>query len=157
MLTPDQKGSIAEMAVAWTAVKRGIGVFKPLTDGERYDLIFDLRPTLARVQCKWSVRRGEVVVINCRSCRRGPDGFIHRRYSTEEVDLVAAYCADTERCYVVPPGLFDRRAAVQLRLSPTRNNQLVGVNWARDFEFERLDWDALGAVAQLGERRAGSA
>jgi hypothetical protein len=44
VLTTDQKGSIAELAIASAAAKLEIGVFKPLTEGERYDLIFDLRP-----------------------------------------------------------------------------------------------------------------
>ena len=45
---------------------------------------------------------------------------------------------------------------VQLRLAPTRNNQLCGINWARDYELTRLDFAAFGAVAQLGERVTGS-
>ena len=37
----------------------------------------------------------------------------------------------------------------------SKNNQAEGINWAKDFEFAaRLR--ALGAVAQLGERPAGS-
>ena len=65
MLTTDQKGAVAESAVIHAAIKLGIGVFKPLTDGERYDLIFDLRPRLVRVQCKWAVRQGDVIVVRC--------------------------------------------------------------------------------------------
>ena len=30
------------------------------------------------------------------------------------------------------------------------------MNWADDFDFERLDWAGPGAIAQLGERLAGS-
>ena len=52
MLTTDQKGAVAELAIAHAVAQIGIRVFKPLTDGERYDLIFDLRPELLRVQCK---------------------------------------------------------------------------------------------------------
>ena len=37
----DQKGAIAESAIVHAAIKLGIGVSKPLTDGDRYDLIFD--------------------------------------------------------------------------------------------------------------------
>src|SRR6476661_1614748 len=51
-MTTDQKGAIAEACTAAEAIKHGIGVFRPLAD-ERYDLIFDLRPKLLRVQCKW--------------------------------------------------------------------------------------------------------
>ena len=157
MLTSDQKGSIAEIAIAAAAIKLGVGVLKPLSDGPRYDLVFDVASELLRVQCKWAVRRGDVIAINCRSSRRGPAGFIRRSYTRSEVDLIAGYSHDLDRCYVVPPALFDGRLAVQLRLAPTRNNQLEGVKWARDYELERLDFVPRGAVAQLGERRAGSA
>jgi hypothetical protein len=51
-LSTDQKGAIAESAIAHAAIKLGIGVYRPLSDGERYDLIFDLGERLERVQCK---------------------------------------------------------------------------------------------------------
>jgi hypothetical protein len=53
MLTTDQKGAIAELAIAHAALELGVGVSKPLGD-QRYDLIFDFGPRLARVQCKWA-------------------------------------------------------------------------------------------------------
>jgi hypothetical protein len=50
---------------------------------------------------------------------------------------------------------FNGQPNVQLRLAPTRNNQKSGINWAEDYEFDaRLS--RFGAVAQLGERDAGS-
>ena len=157
MLSPDQKGAIAESSIAAAAIKLGIGVSKPLSDGHRYDLIFDVGGKLYRVQCKWAMRRDDVVLVNCRSARRGPDGFIHRAYSRDEVDLLAAYCAELDQSYVLPAHIFDGRHAVQLRLAPAANNQQTRINWAGRYELERLDFDAFGAIAQLGERRAGSA
>ena len=47
----DQKGGIAELAIAWEATKLGIGVYKPMIEGGRYNLIFDVGPRLLRVQC----------------------------------------------------------------------------------------------------------
>lgn len=70
----DRKGSIAESAIVHAAIKLGLSVSKPLTDGDRYDLIFDLDPALVRVQCKWAVLLGDVVTIRCYSCRRTRDG-----------------------------------------------------------------------------------
>src|SRR3954470_17527611 len=51
MLTTNQKGAVAETAIAHEAIKLGIGVYRPVAD-ERADLILDLRPRLLRVQCK---------------------------------------------------------------------------------------------------------
>src|SRR3982751_4480537 len=90
MLTTDQKGVIAEQAIVLEAARLGVGVFQPLGD-ERYDLILDLRPKLLRIQCKWAVRRGDVVLIRTRRCRRGPEGLIHRAYEVGEIDAIAAY------------------------------------------------------------------
>ena len=46
-LSTDQKGAIAESAIGHAAIKLGIGVLKPLTDGHRYDLVFDLAAGLS--------------------------------------------------------------------------------------------------------------
>ena len=155
MLTSDQKGAIAESSIAAAAIKLGIGVLKPLSDGHRYDLAFDVGTQLLRVQCKWAVRRGEVVLIGCRSARRTRDGFIRRSYSRDEVDLLVGYCAELDRSYVLSADVFEGHPAIKLRLAPTRNNQLIGVRWARDFELERLSLARRGAIAQLGERLHG--
>jgi PD-(D/E)XK endonuclease len=156
MPTTNQKGAIAESSIAAAAIRLGIGVLKPFSEGCRYDLVFDIDEQFFRVQCKWAVRRGDVIPISCRTARRTATGFQRTVYRRHEVDLIAAYCASGDRCYVLPPDLFDGRPEVNLRLAPTRNNQLVGVNWALDFELERLNFLPRGAIAQLGERVAGS-
>jgi PD-(D/E)XK endonuclease len=155
VLTTDQKGAIAEAAIAHAAIELGIGVSRPLGD-ERYDLIFDMRPQLMRVQCKWAVRHGDVVVVRCYRCRRNADGLLRRFYSAAEIDAFAAYCAELRECYFLPLQAFPRRAAVQLRLSPTKNNQKLGINWAEDYEFGATLSRHKGAIAQLGERQRGT-
>jgi hypothetical protein len=154
MLTTDQKGAIAEQAIALEAMRNGVGVFRPLSD-ERYDLIFDMGSRLMRIQCKWAARIGEVVVIRTRRARRGREGLIYRYYEPDEIDAVAAYCPDTDCCYLLPHELSVGRAAVQLRLSPTRNNQAMGIQWARDYEFGATLQTLQGPIAQLGERLHG--
>ncbi len=156
MLTSDQKGAVAETAVAHAAARVGIGVLKPIAP-VRYDLAFDLGNRFVRVQCKWASRRADVVTVYCYSSRRDAAGLRRKTYSVDDTDLIIGYCAELERCYVVSPARFDGRYQLDLRLSPPRNGQSARINWARDYEFERLDWANPGAIAQLGERRAGSA
>ena len=69
MLTSDQKGAIAETAVVHAAIKLGINVYRPVVEGGRYDMIFEVCPRLIRVQCKWARRHGDVVVLRCYSAR----------------------------------------------------------------------------------------
>lgn len=135
MLTTDQKGAAAELAIAHVAADMGVGVLKPLTDGERYDLIFDLRPRLIRVQCKWAALMGDVLVVRCRRCRRTRDGLLHRGYTADEIDAIAAYAGEIGRCFFFPVELLAGRSTLQLRLAPSRNNQRLGINWADDFEL----------------------
>jgi hypothetical protein len=136
MRTPDQKGAIAEAEIAAAAIRLGIGVLKPLSDGERYDLIFDLRPNLLRVQCKTAVLRRSVLKIPCYSARRSADDFVKRFYNASEIDAIAAYNNELDRCFFVPLAALPGQSCVQLRLEPCRNNQRLGVNWAEDFGFE---------------------
>ena len=156
-LSTDQKGAIAESAIVHAAVKLRIGVLKPLTDGHRYDLVFDLQEGLQRVQCKWARLHAGVVDIYAYSNRRTATGLLRRVYTADEIDAIAAYCPELERCFYVPAERAHGRQQISLRVVPSHNNQAEGVNWADDYAFERLQSRTFGAVAQLGERRDGIA
>jgi hypothetical protein len=151
MLTTDQKGNIAEAAIVAAAVKLGIDVYRPVGEGGRYNMLFEVQMRLWRIQCKWAPRQRDVVVLRCYSCRRNRDGLVRRKYTDGEIDAFAAYCPDTDCCYLLPFGLFAGRSQVLLRLAPSKNNQHLGINWARDYEFAAT-LGRHGAIAQLGER-----
>ena len=147
MLTTNQKGAIAEAKIAAAALEEGIGVFRPLAD-ERYDLVFDTRPELLRVQCKWARVSNGAVVLRSYSSRRTLGGMVNTIYTEAEIDALAAYCPDLEECYLVPAALVAGRRIIHLRFGPSANNQRERINWAAQYR--------LGAIAQLGERPAGS-
>ena len=96
-------------------------------------------------------RHRDVVVLRCYSCRRNRDGLLRRKYADGEIDAFAAYCPDTDCSYFLQFALFTGRSQVLLRLAPSRNNQHLGINWAKDYEFAAKLSDP-GAIAQLGER-----
>jgi PD-(D/E)XK endonuclease len=146
-LTPTEKGAIAEAKIYAAAVEAGIVVAQPLTEGRRYDLIFDLGPRLLRVQCKWAPRKGDVVVVRARTSRYTPSGYVRTTYALTEVDGIAAYCPQLDACFYIPIEDIVGKSIAHLRLSPTQNGQLAGVTMADRYH--------LGAVAQLGERRYG--
>ena len=155
MLTTNQKGTLAEAKITAVAIELGFGVSRPLDD-ERYDLILDLRPVLLRVQCKWASRVGDVVTARLYTSRRGPNGLISRGYTTGEFDAFGLYCAENDRCYLLPADEFVQNRQVHLRLLPSRNNQQLGIRWARRYEFGATLSPLPGPIAQLGERLAGS-
>jgi PD-(D/E)XK nuclease superfamily protein len=79
-----------------------------------------------------------------------------RLYSSEEIDAIAAYSIDLDRCYFLPLDEVYRRRGISLRLAPAANNRRLNVNWAADYEFDAKLARPQGAVAQLGERQSGT-
>ena len=140
MLSTNQTGAIAEAAVELAAIKAGISVYRPVAEGGRCDLILEIGDRLLRVQCKWVARHGDVIPVRCYSSSRNRHGFVKQSYGAHEIDVLAVYCPDVERCYVLPSRLFAMRREVQLRLAPARNNQKRGTHVAHCFEFEKVDW-----------------
>jgi prevent-host-death family protein len=144
----NHKGNVAEAAIAAAAIKLGVDVIKPLVEHTRYDLIFDLRPRLLRVQCKWAPLRGDVIIVRLVSSRFTSGGEqIRTAYSADDVDAVAVYCDELDRCYLLPVSLFDGMKGLSLRVASTKNGQRAGLHFAVDHLLD-------GAVAQLGRAPA---
>jgi prevent-host-death family protein len=145
VLTSNDKGNIAEVAIALEAMKLGVDVLKPIGEHGRYDLAFDLGHRILRVQCKTAKRRGEVLVINLVSSWHSPGGYVRNRYEPGEVDLIGAHDHESGSCYLIPFDFVSGMTALQLRLSPPRNGQRASIHFAADHTLP-------GAIAQLGER-----
>ncbi len=138
---------MAEAAVATAAMELGLTVLRPLCEGRRYDIIFDLEPDLLRVQCKLARRQGGVLSVHLKTNRCTPNGYVSTSYTAAEIDAVAAYDPGLHRCFLLPIAEAAGRRAIHLRLDPTRNNQAQGIKWARDYE--------LGAVVGRLQRGLG--
>jgi hypothetical protein len=149
VMNPSTKGSIAEAVIAAEAVKAGVQVLRPLIEGARYDLVFDVEGQFVRIQCKWGTRQGAVISAYIGTCRLTPRGYIRTTYDASEVDAFALYCADLDECYLIPLGDVEGQSKVQLRLTPAANGQELAIRYAETYRLN-------GAIAQLGERLAGS-
>src|SRR3954469_22838824 len=148
-LNPNHKGNVAELAFAAEAARLGLEVHLPVTEHGRADLVIGIGGRLIRVQCKWANRRGDVVSINLTTSRRSGDGHIRTTYTADEIDAIGAYCDELRECFLIPIDLAAGKRAMHLRLAPARNGQRAALNWAQEYR--------LGAVAQLAERRRGTA
>ena len=146
---PNHKGNVAELAIAAEAAKLGLSVLKPLTEHERYDLALEIGGRLLRVQCKWARRSGGAVCINLTSSRRSATGYVRTKYLASEIDAIAAYCSELNECFLIPIDVVAGQGTVRLRLAPARNGQRAALHLAEHY--------LLGAVAQLAERRRGTA
>jgi PD-(D/E)XK endonuclease len=90
-----------------------------------------------------------VVAAHIGTCRLTPRGYVRTTYATSEIDAIGIYCADLDKCYLVPVNDVAGQSYLHLRLSPAANNQELAIKYAATYEFP-------GAIAQLGERVAGS-
>jgi hypothetical protein len=106
------------------------------------------RARFIRVQCKSARLYRDAVVVRAMTSRRVAGGYQRGTYSADEIDVVAAYCPANKRCFAMPISQFGPSGQFWLRLSPARNGQRAGLHFADDH--------ALGAIAQLEERSAGS-
>jgi hypothetical protein len=148
VLSPNDKGNIAEAAIALEAIKLGIDVLKPVAEHGRYDLAFDIGGRILRVQCKWARLDGAVVCVNLVGYRLTSRGGVRSKYRADEIDAVAAYCQALDRVYWLPAEVVAGRSAFYLRTAPAKNAQRAAINWADKY--------SLGAIAQLGERVSGT-
>jgi hypothetical protein len=146
---PNLKGNVAEAAIALAAAKLGVSVFKPVGEHGRADLALEIAETIYRVQCKWGRldRSGSVIAVGAESNRCTPTGYVRTRYERSEVELLAVYCGELDRCYLLPQSLFIGKRGVQLRLEAAKNGQRSCINLAEEYEFD-------GAVAQLARASA---
>ena len=121
------------MEIATAAVCLGIPVLKPLTEHGRYDLGFEIGRRLLRVQCKWAGLAADRSVLTIRTggSRCTPHGHVHSSYAEGEIDLLAAYCGELDRCYLLPPSLVAGRREIVLRLTPPRNSQRACIGLAQ--------------------------
>jgi prevent-host-death family protein len=138
----NHKGNVAELKIAAAAADLGIGVYKPLTEHGRCDLILEIDNDLVRVQCKYASEKNGVLKVGTRTSYHSPThGYVTSCYSADEVDAIAVYSGSTDCCYLIPIGEVEGMGFLHLRLAPARNGQEAGVRMAADYEF--------GAVAQL--------
>lgn len=147
---PNARGAVAELKIATAATALGVQVLRPMTERGRYDLAFDVGGRVLRIQCKWAGVRDGVVIVHLRSSYLTRTREVETAYSPDQIDAVAAYCDPLERCYLLPVELIHGMRAIRLRVGKPRNGQHAALHWAADYELP-------GAIAQLGERRAGSA
>jgi hypothetical protein len=137
-LTPSQKGAAAEAAIASAAIQLGLVVLRPLCEGSRYDLMFDLEPKLIRVQCKLAKLVDGVLSVRLQTSRHTPNGYVFTSYSPSEIDAVAAYSSELSRSFLLPINEVSGMCGIHLRLDQAKNNQAQGVRWADDYELEPM-------------------
>jgi hypothetical protein len=150
MAITKQKGLQAELYVAHLLVRHGFTVLIPYGEDVRYDLVSERNGVFKRIQVKHVTPKGGVLEVQLRSS----NNYQIIRYTTADVDVVAAFNPEDSKVYFIPLSETLNRNCLKLRLTGCKNNQQRRVVWAADFEsrFDILEKDSAG-VAQLVEHR----
>jgi hypothetical protein len=126
------RGDICETLAAAEFMRLGYGVSRPLSNAMPYDLVVDNGRRLFKVQVKSLAMKGDVlsaslVASKYHRSKRAPVSYAGR------IDWFVMVSPELGRCFFAPdPEL----RSIQLRLSPSRNNQSSGVRWADDYELK---------------------
>ena len=126
-------GDRSEAIVLAALVRKGYLVSIPFGENQRYDLLADDGTRILRVQVKTGRLRRDVIAYSCSSShthRGGP----HARPYFGQADIIAVYCPQNGKVYLVPEEEFVASRA-HLRLTPPVNNQRRGIRWASRFEL----------------------
>ena len=129
-------GEITEQQVALEFLKLGILVSKPLVQSSRYDFIIDINHKLYKIQVKTSSFKEESFIEFATSTSHtNTKGTLNLKYSEDDVDFFATMF--NGQCYLVPFSVCGSRAQ-RLRLVPTKNHQVKGITFAKDYHLEDI-------------------
>lgn len=129
-------GEITEQQVALEFLKLGILVSKPLVQSSRYDFIVDINHKLYKIQVKTSSFKEESFIEFATSTSHtNTKGTLNLKYSEDDVDFFATMF--NGQCYLVPFSVCGSRAQ-RLRLVPTKNHQVKGITFAKDYHLEDI-------------------
>ena len=131
-----QKGNITELECMLAFMKLGYNVLTPYGDCERYDFVVDIDNKFYKIQSKTSSSDddGASFKFSCRSCNRKDGAIVHHTYTKEEIDYFVTTFNGI--IYLIP--VEECGADKRLRLQPTKNGQVRGVTWAKDYELEEV-------------------
>lgn len=130
-------GNIAELEVLNYITKLGYQVSLPFGDRARYDQIWDVGGKLLKVQIKNAKlhQSGDYISVSCKSSNRKGGKWVTKRYTEDEIDFLATFY--NNRCYLIPVNQLPGRSK-SLRFNPPVNGQQENINWAEDYEVEKI-------------------
>lgn len=125
------KGDISEAEVTTALLRKGWSVSTPVGDNDRYDLIADTGQELVRVQVKTAHWENGKVVFNTSSVVSKSGGQTMQEYTSDEIDVFAAYSERTDEIYWVPVDECGS-STKSLRVEDAKKAS-PKINWAEDY------------------------
>ncbi|OGC23945.1 hypothetical protein A2291_05530 [candidate division WOR-1 bacterium RIFOXYB2_FULL_42_35] len=130
MAITKQKGCIAEAKVLSYLVSKGYKVFLPWGEDHRFDLLCEVAGAYKRIQVKFVTPKNGCLEVPLRSM----NNWSRIRYSSQNVDIMAAFNPDNDKIYFIRLSEFPNMSTIKLRFDEAKNLQQKHIKWAADFE-----------------------
>jgi len=133
--SPKKRGELTEAIVLAQLIELGYRVSIPFGENTRYDFVVDkLDGKLHRVQVKTGRLTQNNSVITFRACSQQNNRTTSlRKGYREQIDAFVVYCPELDFFYWIPISDIKSNTDVNLRISPSINNQSNGVTLAADY------------------------
>ena len=130
-------GNITEVSCMLEFMKLGYDVLQPYGDSQRYDYVVDIDGNFYKIQAKTSndkyISEG-YIKFRCDNTTTKNGKVVHKKYDKEDIDFFSTFY--NGKCYIVPVKECSREKC--LRFTPPKNGQIQGINFASDYELEKV-------------------
>lgn len=125
------KGDLGVLKVKCDLCSKGYVILSPETEHAPFDLVAYRGKNFKRVQVKYRSVKNGAVEVSFRTTWADKNGSHIKHYDLSEIDVIAIYCPDTDKCYYLNPRNFNK--AIRLRVETPKNNQSINVKFANDY------------------------
>jgi len=129
-MSKQEKGKIAEFAVAARLAELGYTVLFPVGESKPYDLVAEKGGIFIRIQCKYTSGNRDIVCV--RTCSMNQTNRKH--YTKSEIDYIAAFDAHSRSVLFVPAEMLgEGKWMLNFRHTAAKNNQTRGIHYVADY------------------------
>lgn len=125
------KGDLGKLKVKCDLCEKGFLVLDTESEHSPFDIVAYKDKTFKRVQVKYRTSKKGKLQICYKTCWNDRHGTHIQPIDKSEVDVIAIYCPDTQKCYYFSTNTSD--ISVTLRLDSPKNGQIKGIRFADEY------------------------
>jgi hypothetical protein len=131
------KGDIGVAKATAELLRQGYSVLVPVASTSPFDLVAYRDEKFVRIQVKYRKAKNGAIEVRSRRSIVTNGKITQRSLTTDECDMICAYCPDTDECYFFRCG--GSKNALTLRFSAPSNGLVKRIHWAKDYLALKMD------------------
>lgn len=129
-----EKGDLGVMEIMLDMTKHGYKIFTTISEHLPFDFVAFKDNKFFRIQAKYRTLENDgKISVPFRTSWSDKNGTHSQFYNKEDLDYIAVYCPQTDKCYYINPSICNNKSAFILRIKKPKNSQTKGINFADDF------------------------